>query len=77
MSRYVKEQGELEIAYGYDHATGYFFQVFGPEIDGEENLLIDECSLFTNMNRGKMLELMKEYKVDQEHQDMVACDLPF
>jgi len=31
MSRYVKNKGDLEIAYGYDHMTpmgGYFFQVF-------------------------------------------------
>lgn len=78
MSRYTKEQDDFEIAYGFDNATGYFFQVFGlPDDDGEDNLIIDECSLFTNMSKGRMIELMTEYNVDKNHIDKVAMDLPF
>jgi hypothetical protein len=78
MSRYTKEQGDLEIAYGCDHATGYFFQVYDLPLDnGEDNLIIDECSLFTRMSRSRMVELMTEYQVDPEHIDRVLMDLTF
>ena len=78
MSRFTKELSVDKTAcYGFDHATGYFFQVFGPDIDGEENLVVDECSMFTKMTNGRMVELMSTYEVDKEHILMAASDLPF
>ena len=80
MSRYVilQEDGS-EVAYGCDHATGYFFQVFAPEPDenGEDKLLIDEDSMFSNMSNGRMLELMQKYKVPDSHCLSVSLDLQF
>ena len=79
MSRYVKDlEDGRELAYGHDHATGYFLQVFdGEDDDGNDNLVVDECSMFTNMSNGRMLELMKEHNADPEHVDRVAMDLTF
>ena len=79
MSRYNKflKRGSTEaVAYGFDKATGYFFQVFGEDVDGEENLVVDECSTFTGMSRSRMIELMEEYGVGEEHKHLVALDLP-
>ena len=78
MSRHVinKEDGK-DIAYGHDHAMGYFFQVFdGVDEDGEDNLVVNEDSMFTGMSNGRMLELMEEHKVNENHIAIVALDLP-
>lgn len=78
MSRYKKEldNGKI-IAYGHDHATGYFFQVFDAvDKDEEDYLLIDECSTFTKMSNGKMVELMDAYGLPESHIEQVAMDLP-
>lgn len=79
MSRYLKEIEGADVVYGFDHATGYFFQVFDakPGPDGEDVLLVDECSLFTSMSKGRMMELMQEYDVDGKHIAQVGLDLPF
>ena len=79
MSRYTKKlDNGKEVAYGFDHATGYFFQVFDvPDDDGEDHLLIDECSMLTNMSNGKMLELMNIYELPESHIESVAMDLSF
>jgi hypothetical protein len=80
MSRFVEtNEQSKEIAYGFDHATGYFFQVFdGVDEDGEDVVELDECSLFTGMSNGRMLELMQKYNVGtQEQRDKVTLDLPF
>ena len=77
MSRYVKNLGEgKDVAYGFDHVTGYFFQVFDTDEDGEDILLVDECSLFTKVSKGRLIELMKEYGADETHIANVALDLP-
>ena len=55
----------------------YFLQVFDvPDDDGEDNLLIDECSMFTKMSNGKMIELMSVYELPESHIERVAMDLP-
>lgn len=81
MSRYFKqiEEKNLSVAYGFDHAMGYFFQVFDEsKLDNdEERLIIDEDSLLTGMSNGRMLELMVEYAVNENHRSAVALDLPF
>jgi hypothetical protein len=80
MSRYVVPQknGSL-VAYGFDHVTGYFFQKFAaePDEDGEEVLEIDECSMFTKMDKTRMLTLMKKYDLPEVHSLAVSLDIPF
>lgn len=80
MSRYTKqlEEKDYTIAYGFDHASGYFFQVFdnNPE-DEDDDIILNECSIFTGMSNGDMIDLMTKYKVDDNHIAQVMLDLPF
>lgn len=80
MSRYTKKlDNGKTIAWGFDHVTGYFLQVFEEEdvIDEEHPyLIINECSTFSKMSNGKMIELMDLYKLPESHIEYVAMDLP-
>ena len=71
-NKFLKQGSTAAVAYGFDRVTGYFFQVF----DEKGELLIDECSTFTRMSRGRMYELMEEYGVGEEHKHLVLLDLP-
>jgi hypothetical protein len=41
--------GEYEVAAGYDHACGYFVQIYDPASD-EDELLLDRDTLFHRLN---------------------------
>lgn len=78
MSRYTKtlEDGRT-LAYGYDHALGYFFDLFGiPDEKGVSESLIEESSFLTKMSNGKMIELMDMFDLPESHIERVAMDLP-
>jgi hypothetical protein len=76
MSRYTaKRENGIEIAYGHDHATGFFFQIF--DDSSEDGLVLDECSMFTKMSNAKMIGLMKEHNLPEDHIAHVVMDLPF
>ena len=51
-----------------DTPIGFFFQVFGqPGEDNEEVILINKDQMFTHgFSRNDMLELIKEYEVDDK-----------
>ena len=36
-----------EVIVGLDHVMGWFLQVFGREIDGEDNIIVDKDTLLT------------------------------
>lgn len=78
MSRHVIEKSDQAIAYGFDHAEGYFFQLMeiDPKTNEIEQFIIDESSLMTKMSNGKMLELMTKYNLPYSHIQRVAMDLP-
>ncbi len=74
MSRHVED---AIIAYGFDHTEGYYFQLYKVNSKDEvEQFIIDESSLLTKMSNGRMLELMKKYKLPESHIQKVAMDLP-
>lgn len=78
MSRYTKtmENGRT-VAYGYDHALGYFIDVWGiPDEEGVSESLIEESSMLTSMSNGKMIELMDMFGLPESHIERVAMDLP-
>jgi hypothetical protein len=79
MSRYSKEIDERHIiAYGFDNYSGYFFQKFDELTeDDEEHVVMNECSRFTGLSNGRMVELMKKHEVNEDHIQMVIYDLPF
>lgn len=78
MSRYTKQlEDGRTVAYGYDHALGYFIDVFGiPDDQGVSESLIEESSLLTRMSNGKMIELMDMFELPESHIEQVAMDLP-
>jgi hypothetical protein len=78
MSRYTKDLGYGKaVCYGFDHALGYFIDVFGaPDDEGMSQLEVEESSVITGMSNGKMMELMIEYELPQEHIEKVGLDLP-
>jgi len=78
MSRHVIEKSDQAIAYGFDNAEGYFFQLMeiDPKTNEVEQFIIDESTLMTKMSNGKMLELMTKYNLPYSHIQKVAMDLP-
>jgi len=76
MSRYsfFDDNGD-EIAYGFDHACGYFIQKIELDKDGNEIVSVD-MDRFTS-KRGEIIEKMMELNVPEEHFVKVALDLPF
>ncbi len=74
MSRFTKmmPNGHV-IAFGFDNTLGYFLD----EFDEEDEIIVEESSMITGLNHGRMLELMNEHKVGTEEQrQKVALDLP-
>lgn len=80
MSRYVVDLGEnKEFVYGFDHALGYFYELWNNSL-GEEDYerIVEDQSYFLNkLSKGDMLEAMKKYKARKDHFDRMAIDLPF
>jgi len=77
MSRYIIEKDKKIIAYGYDRALGYFFDVYIPDEKGNvEQFEVEKSSLLSKTSNGEFVELMQKYKVDPNHIDRVALDLP-
>lgn len=79
MSRYTKEKDGEEIAYGHDHVTGYFFQIFDKEKGKKEDdyLIFDGCSTFSGMSKMDMYQLMITYDCEKDYCNKVLMDLPF
>lgn len=78
MSRHIQKNGELNIAYGFDHTHlgGYFFQVYRKNGE-EEEFLVNE-GFVKGISRAKMLGLMNKWKIkNKDHLLKVALDLPF
>lgn len=63
------------VVIGLDHVMGYFFQLFGEDIDSEENVLMDEDFV----SQGQMIALIEEHAVQSTQTKQViaaiACDL--
>lgn len=89
----VERNGVLyEVACGYDKPLQeYFLQVYDlnhPRLDDEDGLVFSISSHSTlkchpkhpgkrHWTNAEILELMREWECDKEHQDRVALDLPF
>ena len=79
MSRHVKTlKNGLIVAYGLDHALGYFIDVTEPSTEpGKEDIVIvNKSSLFNKMSNTEMVKLMVKYKCEPAHVDLVMMDLP-
>ena len=80
MSRYVVDLEEnKEFVYGWDHALGYFYELWDHSL-GEEDYekLVEDKSYFLNkLSKGDMLEAMEKYGAKKDHIEKLAMDLPF
>jgi hypothetical protein len=73
MSRFNANTTTAEtFVYGWDHALGYFYEIWENEDMKEE-----KCYLFNRLSRGEMLEKMVQYGAKKSHIEAVALDLPF
>jgi len=78
MSRHVVYQPVTgaEVAYGYDHVVGYFFQVFaqGEFVMGKDSMFdgLSHAQFLTELERLAVLHLMPA-----EHRQAIVLDLPF
>lgn len=80
MSRYLVELEEnKEFVYGWDHALGYFYELWDNSL-GEEDYerIVEDRSYFLNkLSKGDMLEVMEKYKAKEDHIVRMSMDLPF
>ena len=91
MSRFsqmvVNKKGEpLELAWGFDHVLGYWYDIHDPLMN-EDSCIIEEWSsslgyTFKNdikgdKSRSNMLEFLIKYDLPEEHRSAVGLDYPF
>jgi hypothetical protein len=80
MSRFtVKLEEQKEFVYGWDHALGYFYEVWDNSLGEEESecLVEDKSNFLDRLSREGMLEAMNKYGARKNHIDNVVLDLPF
>ncbi len=89
MSRYTKQiENNKELAYGWDHAMGYFYDIFdiSPNVKDEDSHIEGADSLFgysagpkigKKFTKGAMAEILTKHKADINHIQAVALDLTF
>ena len=80
MSRYVVDLGEnKEFVYGWDHALGYFYELWDNSLGEEdyEKIVEDKSYFLTKLSKDDMLEAMSKYKADKFHIIKMAFDTPF
>ena len=80
MSRYVVDLGEnKEFVYGWDHALGYFYELWDNSLGEEDHeRIIEDKSYFLNkLSKDEMLEAMSKYKADEFHIMKMVLDTPF
>lgn len=80
MSRYVVDLGEdKEFVYGFDHALGYFYELWDNSLGEEdyERIVQDKSYFLNKLSKGDMLEAMEKFKANEDHIVRMSMDLPF
>lgn len=80
MSRYVVDLGEnKEFVYGFDHALGYFYELWDNSLGEEdyERIIVDKSYFINKLGKGEMIEVMEKYNAGKEHLEKMAMDLHF
>jgi hypothetical protein len=78
MSRYTIKRDNKELAYGFDHALGYFYDITDlnePE-DSEAHLLESKSSLMNGLKRGQFADVLQHWGARETHIMAVALDQP-
>lgn len=78
MSRYqvFNPQTEELLIYGFDHALGYWLEIYDKD---EETPKIEKSSFFDGLTNGKMLILIeeREFPVPNNHKTLITLDAEF
>lgn len=80
MSRYVVDLGEnKEFVYGFDHALGYFYELWDNSLGDEdyERLVEDKSYMLSRLSKGDMVENMVKYGAKKDHIQKMSMDLEF
>ena len=80
MSRYVVDLGEnKEFVYGFDHALGYFYELWDNSLGDEdyERIIVDKSYFMNKLSKSEMMEMMRKYNARSIHLERMAMDLPF
>jgi hypothetical protein len=78
MSRFIKQHPTkpLEIYYGLDHATGWFYTVFDLEAEDEDNDVVeDKSSLFDGLGQVELAKKLQEFDANEFHIQRILLDL--
>jgi hypothetical protein len=80
MSRYVVDLGDnKEFVYGWDHALGYFYELWDNSLGEEdyERIVEDKSYFLSRLSKEEMVEAMKKYNARKDHLEKMAMDLEF
>ena len=80
MSRYtVKFEESKEFVYGWDHALGYFYEVWDYSKGKEdyEHIVEDKSYFLNNLKKEEMILKMENYGAKRDHIENLAADVPF
>lgn len=79
MSRYIIKKDNKELAYGYDHALGYFYDITDlSEPEDSSKYLVEEKSSFMNgLSRGDLASVLVSWGARETHLMALALDQPF
>jgi len=80
MSRYVVDLEEnKEFVYGWDHALGYFYELWDHSLGDEDyEKIVEDKSYFLNkLSKSEMMEAMEKYNANKDHLERMAMDIPF
>jgi hypothetical protein len=78
MSRFIKKHPTkpLEIYYGLDHATGWFYTVFDLEAEDEDDDVVeDKSTMFDALSKVELAEKLIEFDADEFHIHRILLDL--
>jgi hypothetical protein len=66
----------LTLAYGLDHVTGYFYQIFDATKKDDEDLVEEKDMLFPpRLTKEELVSKMQEFNAPIDHIDRVVLDL--
>lgn len=74
MSRFVIKKDNTTFVYGYDHAIGYFYEIWKPE--NEDTPLIEKSTLFEKLASEELVNQLKNYNAATLHILKVKMKLP-
>lgn len=79
MSRYLIKKDNKQLAYGHDHALGYFYDIVDlnePE-DSAKHLIAEKSSFLNGLSRNDFAIVLTEWGARETHLMALALDQPF